>query len=254
MAPPNSQKRVKGTQIFRPFVYGTTAKLFDPVTNPKPPNVPADHTHSWTVFVKGVDDSDITYWLRKVQFKLHESIPNPLRTIENVKPGEAFEVHETGWGEFEISIKMYYVPESLEKPQTLYHHLRLHPYGNTEAEKEAMKTAPEIIAWVYEEQLFNEPFEQFYEILTSPAPPPPKGKGGKGKGTRTLKGGMVGSVGERTALIPLTSRPGQPFSRETESSEIKRLVAAQKKVEEMTKELSAQLKEKEAELAKLREG
>src|SRR5277367_1663590 len=80
MAPPNSQKRVKGVQIYRPFVFGTVARPFDPVTNPKPEGTPVDHTHSWTVFVKGVDDTDITYWLKKVQFKLHESIPNPLRS------------------------------------------------------------------------------------------------------------------------------------------------------------------------------
>ncbi|RDW59834.1 hypothetical protein BP5796_10230 [Coleophoma crateriformis] len=252
MAPPNSQKRVKGTQIFRPFVYGTTSKPFNDTTNPKPEGTPEDHTHSWTVFVKGVDDTDITYWLRKVQFKLHESIPNPLRTIENIKPGDAFEVHETGWGEFEITIKLYYIPESLEKPQTLYHHLRLHPYGATEAEKEAMKQQPEILAWVYEEQLFNEPYENFYEILTSPAPAPPKGAGGKGKGTRKLGGGMVGSVGDRTALIPSQNRPGQPFSRESETLEIKRLREAMGKVEELTKSVQRELKEKEEELAKLR--
>jgi YEATS domain-containing protein 4 len=84
MAPPGTnQKRVKGVQIFRPFIYGTTAKPFDETTNPKPEGVPADHTHSWTVFVKGVDGTDITYWLKKVQFKLHESIPNPLRCKSN---------------------------------------------------------------------------------------------------------------------------------------------------------------------------
>jgi transcription initiation factor IIF auxiliary subunit len=81
MAPPNNQKRVKGTQVYRPFVYGTIAKPFNDDTNPKPPGTPADHTHSWTVFVKGVDDGDITYWCKKVQFKLHESIPNPLRSM-----------------------------------------------------------------------------------------------------------------------------------------------------------------------------
>jgi YEATS domain-containing protein 4 len=79
MAPPTG-KRVKGVQVFRPFVYGTTAKPFDDKTNPKPPGVPDDHTHSWTVFVKGIDDVDITYWLRRVQFKLHESIPNHVRS------------------------------------------------------------------------------------------------------------------------------------------------------------------------------
>ncbi|KAG0647537.1 af-9 [Hyphodiscus hymeniophilus] len=158
MAPPNTQKRIKGVSVFRPFVYGTTARPFDPVTNPKPEGVSADHTHSWTVFVKGVDDTDITYWCKKVQFKLHESIPNHVRTIENIAPGETFEVHETGWGEFEISIKIFYVPESLEKPQTMYHQLRLHTYG-TEAEKEEMRRKGEIKAWGYEEMVFNEPGE-----------------------------------------------------------------------------------------------
>lgn len=88
MAPPNSGKRVKGVQIYRPFVFGTVAKPFDPVTNPKPEGTPADHTHSWTVFVKGVDDTDITYWLKKVQFKLHESIPNPLRSEHSRYPSQ----------------------------------------------------------------------------------------------------------------------------------------------------------------------
>jgi YEATS domain-containing protein 4 len=144
---------------------------------------------------------------------------------------------------------MYYIPESLEKPQTLYHHLRLHPYGNTEEEKETMKKQPELSAWVYEEQLFNEPYENFYDILTSPME---RGKGGKG--TRILKGGMVGSVGERTAMIPLTTRPDQPFSRETEKLEIKRLEVAKVKVTDMTEELRKELREKQKELEELQKG
>ncbi|KAH8671851.1 yeats family-domain-containing protein [Tricladium varicosporioides] len=252
MAPPNSQKRTKGISIFRPFIYGSTAKLFDPETNPKPPGTPEDHTHSWTVFVKGVDDTDITYWCKKVQFKLHESIPNPLRMVENSTPGTPFLVHETGWGEFEIAIKLYYIPESLEKPQTLYHHLRLHPYGNTDAEKEAMRLAPSIKSWVYEEQLFIEPYSDFYDILTSPVDRR-KGEGGKGKGTRIMKGGMVGSTGERTALIPMGTRPDQPFSRETEKLELKRIREAVGKVEEMNKVVLRELRDTERELAKLRD-
>jgi len=169
-----------------------------------------------------------------------------LPAIENITPGTPFQVHETGWGEFEITIKLYYTPESLEKPQTFYHHLRLHPYGNTEAEKEAMKLAPSIISHCYEEQLFNEPYEQFYELLTSPL------ARGKGKGTKTMKGGMVGSTGERTALIPLSSRPDQPFSRETEKNEIKKLREAKGKVAAMNAKTQEELKAKEEELRALK--
>ena len=166
--------------------------------------------------------------------------------IDDVPPGGAFEVHETGWGEFEITIKLYYVPESLEKPQTLYHHLRLHPYGETEEEKEKMKQRGEVPAAVYEEQLFNEPYENFFEILTSPAPP---GKGGK---TKVLKGGMVSSVGERTALIPLTNRPGSEYSLETENLELGKIKAAIEQVKKIAEELSREIQEAEVTLAKLR--
>lgn len=166
--------------------------------------------------------------------------------IDDVPPGGAFEVHETGWGEFEITIKLYYVPESLEKPQTLYHHLRLHPYGETEEEKEKMKQRGEVPAAVYEEQLFNEPYENFFEILTSPAPP---GKGGK---TKVLKGGMVSSVGERTALIPLTNRPGSEYSLETENLELGKIKAAIEQVKKIAEEVSKEIQEAEVTLAKLR--
>lgn len=87
MAPQSAAgKRVKGCQIYRPFIFGTTARPFDPVKNPKPAGVPEDHTHSWQVFVKGIDDTDITYWLRRVQFKLHESIPNHVRSKLTASP------------------------------------------------------------------------------------------------------------------------------------------------------------------------
>ena len=168
--------------------------------------------------------------------------------VDDIPPGGTFEVHETGWGEFEITIKMYYVPESQEKPQILYHHLRLHPYGDTDAQKEVMALQPQITSHVYEEQLFNEPYDQFYEILTNPAE---KVKG-MGKATKTMRGGMVSGVGERTALLPLQNRPGQPFSRETEKMEVKRLKEAREKVEEMTTLTMAGLKAKEEELAALK--
>jgi YEATS domain-containing protein 4 len=168
--------------------------------------------------------------------------------IDDVPPGGSFEVHETGWGEFEITIKLYYVPESLEKPQTLYHHLRLHPYGETEEEKEEMRKRGQVPAIVYEEQLFNEPYESFFDILTSPGE---KGKGG-GKSTKVMKGGMVSSLGERTALIPLTNRPGSEFSTETENMEIRKIHDAIKELKKIIDNTAKENLEKEAALAKFR--
>ncbi|KAI5308823.1 NuA4 histone H4 acetyltransferase complex and the SWR1 complex subunit [Ascosphaera atra] len=151
-------KRVKGIQVFRPFVFGTEAQPFDPENRPE--GVPPDHTHRWRIFVKGINDSDISYWLRKVQFKLHETYAQAVRTIEQ----PPFEVSETGWGEFEIQVKLYFVPESMEKPQTLWHTLKLHPYGE---DVEGKRERREVVRSVnYEEVVFNEPVEQFYDILT----------------------------------------------------------------------------------------
>jgi len=184
------------------------------------------------------------------------------------EPGKPFVVHETGWGEFEIAIKLYYVSESGEKAQMLYHHLRLHPYGRTDEEREAMRASGEVKAWTYEEQLFNEPYEAFYEVLTSGATTAAgaakaaaaaggkgKGKGGKGGGAAAAPAPpkrSEGGVLERSAMIPLASRPGHPFSRETETLEIEKIKAAQAKVLEMTDKLSKDIKAKEAKLAALK--
>ena len=60
-----------------------------------------------------------------------------------------FEVTETGWGEFEIQIKIFFQPEASEKPLTLFHFLHLHPYGpNKEEEREQGAT---IEAYQYDE-------------------------------------------------------------------------------------------------------
>lgn len=176
------------------------------------------------------------------------------------EPGRPFVVSETGWGEFDITIKLYYVNESGEKPQTLYHYLRLHPYGRTEEEKQAMLTQNgEVRAWSYEEQLFNEPYEAFYHLLTAGAVPrgwkPPAGAGkgkGKNKAPPPLPAPDSGDVWERSAMMPTHNRPGQPFSRETESAEVKKLKEAQSKTEDMTARLMADMRAKEELLAKLK--
>src|ERR1700761_2083463 len=130
MPAPAGTKRVRGVQIHRPFIYGTEAIPFDPENRPK--DAPPHHTPKWKGFVRGINNEDVAYWLRKVQFKLHDTYANSVRMIES----PPFEVEETGWGEFEIAIKFYFVPESPEKPQQLWHALKLHPYtGDIEKQK-----------------------------------------------------------------------------------------------------------------------
>ena len=236
------------------LVYGSIAKPFD--ANNRPAGIDADHTHQWSVFVRGVNGEDISYWLKKVQFKLHETYTNSLRTIES----PPFEVTETGWGEFEVVIKLYFVPEASEKPQNLWHALKLHPYGpDAEAQRERKDA---IVSQNYEEIIFNEPTEPFYEVMTSgPAPPLSAhggpGSSGRGKGGKSAKQQLQAAAakrggGERSAEIPFADSPDNPYSQKAEGAELDRLQVAIKTVEAMVQEEKAKLAEKEKILAELK--
>lgn len=246
MPAPASSKRIRNVQIYRPFIFGSEATPFAP--DKRPDSAPPDHTHKWAVFVKGIPiadpsipgvvrNTDVTHWLRKVQFKLHDTYANSVRMVE-ADPGGTFKIEETGWGEFEIAIKFYFVPESGEKPQQLWHALKLHPYtGDIEKQKAERTTVKSIC---YEEVVFNEPVEAFYDILTSGADKP---AGGKGKKTS--------EVPKRTAEIPLSSGDGIIWSRQEEGKELDRLSEAVKKVEKMIQDEKAQLIAEEKKLAEL---
>lgn len=84
---------------------------------------------------------DITNWVKRVQFKLHESFENHLRTVDQYP----FQVSESGWGEFEIVMKVFFVDPS-EKPVTLFHHLKLYNTGDTE-----LRGLTEVISEKYDE-------------------------------------------------------------------------------------------------------
>ena len=155
--------------------------------------------------------------------------------------GPPFEVEETGWGEFEIAIKFYFAPESTEKPQTLWHGLKLHPYGeDVDGKKERRETVKSVL---YEEVLFNEPVGQFYEALTGVM------QGMKGKGAKTGKGGV--RITTTTAEIPDRITKENVFSREEESKELDRLGEAIKTVEKHIVEEKARLIKDEAALQEL---
>ncbi|EJS42030.1 yaf9p [Saccharomyces arboricola H-6] len=166
---PTISKRIKTLSVSRPVIYGNTAKKMGSV---KPPNAPAEHTHLWTIFVRGPQNEDISYFIKKVVFKLHDTYPNPVRSIE----APPFELTETGWGEFDINIKVYFVEEANEKLLNFYHRLRLHPYANSAPNSNSenghnpssdhAKDA-EVSSVYFDEIVFNEPNEEFFKILMS---------------------------------------------------------------------------------------
>jgi transcription initiation factor IIF auxiliary subunit len=66
---------MKGTVATRALYYGNIAT---PILGKKAND--SDHTHKWTVLVRGVNNEDISFWIKKVSFRLHETYPNPQRS------------------------------------------------------------------------------------------------------------------------------------------------------------------------------
>lgn len=95
----------QGLTIVKPIVYGNVARYFGKKREED------GHTHQWTVYVKPYNNEDMSTYVKKVHFKLHESYNNPNRIV--TKP--PYELTETGWGEFEIVIKIYFHDQN-ERP------------------------------------------------------------------------------------------------------------------------------------------
>ncbi|GAA5983310.1 hypothetical protein JCM11641_002260 [Rhodosporidiobolus odoratus] len=252
-------KRVRGVSVFRPIVYGNSTVLLT-----EEERAGTDHTHRWTVGVRSAASppyanphptqqiggaDDLSHMIKKVTFKLYETYKNPLRSIEQ----PPFEVTETGWGEFDIVIKVFFVPESNEKPLTFNHHLKLHPWPidpilyhqpiapgdppNPELVGHPAPVLSPVHSWQYEEIVFTEPTETFYATLLEHRPSPlPKSNRHPKLLTHPLSAG--GTVGE--------------FSTDMEAEEGVRIEKAKQKTLEQIEEMRKQLLGYEQELGGLK--
>ncbi|KII94665.1 hypothetical protein PLICRDRAFT_47691 [Plicaturopsis crispa FD-325 SS-3] len=245
----NERVRVRGVTIYRPIIYGNTATVLTP--EERETLASPDHTHRWTVAVRSAasaPDSDIvggaddlSYFIKRVTFKLHDTYTNPTRNID--KP--PFEVSETGWGEFEIQIRINFVAEAGEKAVLTYHHLKLHPWtatGDPEIPpiEEAIKSGP-VHSWQYDEIVFNDPFQSFLNTLTAHPPTPlPKSK----RRPVPFHAANPKSLEESKGGVP-------EFTQAMEKEEAERLEKARKVVIEEQDRWRATLIEKEKELEKL---
>ncbi|KAI9498071.1 protein AF-9 [Zychaea mexicana] len=201
-----SNKRMKGVSVTLP-VY--TFNFATPLTGKKAND--SDHTHKWTIGLRGFH-SDLSFCIKKVVFRLHDTYPNPVRTVEE----PPFEIHETGWGEFEVLVKVHFHPAANEKAAQLYHHIRLHPYQDDPAGGAWPKDKP-VTCFLYDELVFNEPTETYYQILAD--------------------NNVVGSSG-----LPLRKYTGKdyaipPFSIQMEQEELDRLEKAQREVNQQILQL-----------------
>ena len=287
--------------MHRPIVYGNTAVLLSAGDQGG-----LGHTHQWTVGVYSATSEppaigetlipiggadDLSYFIKKVTFKLHDTYPQSTRSALIDMRGltrtaidrPPFEVTETGWGEFDIIIRIFFAPESGEKPLQLIHHLKLHPWpaqsftGPTnilplepepidftkkpppEAPKIAPAPAPVVVApldpsaaptpapapaepvastsatqdsfapavdpslkpptvslspvysYQYDEIVFIDPTEQFYQLMAQypPSPLPPANRRAQPEGAPPHPISINGNIGE--------------LSVETETQEMRRL-------------------------------
>lgn len=154
---------------------------------------------------------------------------------------------ETGWGEFEIQIRITFIPDAGEKAMTLYHHLKLHPW-TASGEPEippldvAIKMGP-VHSWQYDEIVFNDPYQIFLNILTAHPPTPlPKTK----KKPVPFHMAHPGSLEASKGGVP-------EFTTLMEKEEAERLKEATKAVITENNRWRAKLIAKEQELAKLQQ-
>lgn len=121
----------------------------------------ADETvsHKWVVYVRGLNNEDISYFIKEVAFTLHASFENHVRVV-NKYP---FELYEAGWGEFDIKITINFKDESI-KPIEFVHPLKLYPQANI-----SMSTKKPIVSENYEEIIFVNPKPHLRELLTNPS-------------------------------------------------------------------------------------
>ena len=170
--------RVKGTTVVKPIIFGNMSQHFGKKRESD------GHTHDWTVYVKPFENEDMSTYVKKVQFRLHDSYPNANRVVS--KP--PYEVSETGWGEFEVQIKIYF-NDLNEKPVTFYHVLKLFHNSSSSGSASGAGSSPSsgasagtttdhsttttaiiqgrksVISECYDEIIFQDPTQLLYTLL-----------------------------------------------------------------------------------------
>lgn len=143
--------RMRGVCIVKPIVFGNSSRRFEKKREED------GHTHSWTVYLKPYNNEDMSVYVKKIQFKLHDSYTTPIRVV--TKP--PYEVTESGWGEFEVVIKVFFHDPG-ERPLTIYHPLKLF-----QTENNIVLSKRCIISESYDEMIFQDPSVMMHSLLTS---------------------------------------------------------------------------------------
>lgn len=107
-----------------------------------------------------MEEQDLSFMIKKVEFQIDESFPDPLIAIDS----HPFEIHNAGYGEFPITLTIYFQDPN-ERPLEYTHWLMFDKESNSENRQNKKNMAAPIISEKNNEITFYEPTEHFYEIL-----------------------------------------------------------------------------------------
>ncbi|KAF4316813.1 hypothetical protein BBO99_00008431 [Phytophthora kernoviae] len=147
-----SDARQKNVVVSKPILYGSVATYLGRKAE-------ETKTHRWSIYLRGVDNEDLSYMISKVVISLHVSFANPVRVLTE----PPYEVTELGWGEFETRIQIYFHDPN-ERPISIIHLLVLYPPNSQPASTKKVPSKP-VVSEFYDELVFNEPTEFFYKKL-----------------------------------------------------------------------------------------
>ncbi|KAM7265207.1 hypothetical protein ACFE04_002890 [Oxalis oulophora] len=215
-------KRLKDVEISVPIVYGTIAFYLGRKAS-------ESLSHKWTVYVRGATNEDLGAVVSRVVFQLHPSFNNPTRVIET----PPFEVSESGWGEFEIAITLFFHNDVCDKQVDLYHHLKLYP----EDESGPQSTKKPVVVETYNEVVFPEPSETFFaRVQNHPAVIVPRLPPGINLSTPAAE-----NMNERERVDTKDNPLNQWFTNFSEADELLKLAAARQQVQAHIVKLRRQL-------------
>lgn len=155
-----AKRSFAGNIISCPIIYGSYAYHLGKRV-PGGPTYGADGaaTHRWTLFVRGANNEDLSTFVSKVAFSLHDSFADPVRIVTEAP----FEVTEVGWGEFGAKIRIFF-KDPAELPLDFTHLIRLHATGPQGANAQPNTKKP-VVSEAYDEIVFKDPHEPFRQLL-----------------------------------------------------------------------------------------
>jgi len=134
--------------IHKPIIFGTYA-IF------RGKKVLQEQLYAWCCYVRGQDGEDISRFVSKVEFELDPSFPQPIITVTQ----HPFQIHEVGWGQFPINIKLYFHDPNCKPVETVKDLVLFDDMNPT--------TKRPIVTEEYNELVFVDPSPSLLRLLQS---------------------------------------------------------------------------------------